>query len=162
MIFNTKFPAGRCTCTLYNNGDFKFHCIIRNVRINKGLVLQSNRFDSLSERDLDTVLEAIEEEESRDSSLSPVTDTNGRVETGFKWERVYDEKEGTRVRDSVIMDQLVAMCEQDMVTNNEQDMVTNDEQDMVTDNDNVVVMKNGKESTDHYQQGHEDIQWICE
>ncbi len=118
----------------------------RPVRNNKGLVLLSNRFDGLIERDLDTVLEAIDEEESRESCVSP--GNNGRAEMSFKWERVYDKaKEGDRERDEIIMNQLAAMCQQ--------------QQDVVTRNSNTC--NNGSDIGNVRQtQGHEDIQWICE
>ena len=77
------------------------------------MILHSSRFDRLSESELDTVLEAIEEE-SREGSLSPplvklaTTDQN---KVPFEWERIYHEGGGEEGRRDLLMEQLVTLSE---------------------------------------------------
>lgn len=88
----------------------------------------------MSESDLDTVLESIEEE-SREGSISPT----GRRETGFTWERVYcGAPVCTRERGGV-MEQLIAISKQQ----EKQGAVVNS-------------VRN-----DHVHQNNEDIEWMC-
>ena len=89
----------------------------------------------MSESDLDTVLESIEEE-AREGSMSPT----GRRETGFTWERVYrDAPVCTREREGV-MDQLIAISKQQ--------------------EHQGVVVGNGVKN-DYIHQNNEDIEWMC-
>lgn len=89
-----------------------------SVTNNRGhLILQSSRFDRVSETDLDTVLEAIEEEGSREGSLSPIciSSNNEGDKTGFKWEPVYNkngDRNGSVKRDEELMDQLMNIHKQ--------------------------------------------------
>ena len=78
------------------------------------MVLHSNRFDRLSESDLDMVLESIQEE-SRENSISPTSfmkhergERRDSDEIQFSWEDRYDAK----TSNEDLMDQLKLLNEQ--------------------------------------------------